>query len=952
MTGLWLTLAAGLAWAQAPDVDVAEEADFLFERAIVDYQAGRYADALEHLLASNRLAPNRNVVFNLARTWEKLGEPSQAYRAYVEFVASEPDPTRRAVGEDALVRLRPQVALVEVTSEPSGASVYVDRRDLGVRGQTPLTLALKPGEHAVVVEAVGHEALTWPVTAETGRSALVSVALVRRTGSLRLVGAPDGATVRVGDDAPHPADAPLRLPAGEAVLVVEAPGYEPTEVIVQVRPDDDRSVAVQLARQTGQLLVSADETGALIEVGGRPVGFTPAVLDLPVGRYEVVVTLAGHRAHREEVELVSRGLHTVEAALPSLQELSAASRRTEDSVSAPASVTVLTSRDLTAQGYQTLADALAGLRGLYLTDDQSYAALGVRGLSRPGDYGNRVLVTLDGHPLNDDQNGASYVGADLLPDLHDIEQIEVVRGPGSALYGSNAVLAVINLVTRREDAPAVSASLSADQRASARARVGFRLGDEAAGGWMSASGLLSDGARLDLAGLTPAQAAQADRAQAWGVRGKAWWRDLTVQAYVNAHRKRFGTGAFDTVAGDPLAAHRDVRGFVELRWEPSFTAGKVPLRFSGRLYGDVYRYAGDFPYVGSTASDRWTGAWVGLEPRLVIEAAPWLDLTVGAEARTSVYGRITGGDGETTWLDRRIGQQVVSGYVVADLRPTPWLRATLGGRYDHFTLDGVGGAFNPRVALVVQPTPADAVKLLFGTAFRAPSAYERFYNDGGLTQVEPDDLDPERTLTAEAEVSHRFGEVTTLSVGAFYTRATGFIELEDGPDGLVFGNAGDRVQTVGAEAELSRAWRKGWTIAGQASWQRTRVGSLIDGTPELNSPWLLMGLRFAAPVVPRLVQLGSRVVLDSPRQVDAAGQETPWAVVWDATLTGEIPDLPLGWSFGVRDLLDARRWHPVGPEIGAGVVPQPGRAVFLEIRVAARPKPVSPAVEPSPVDPA
>ena len=98
--------------------------------------------------------------------------------------------------------------------------------------------------------------------------------------------------------------------------------------------------------------------------------------------------------------------------------------------------------------YPTLAEALRGTRGVYLSDDRGYEALGFRGFGRPGAYGNRVLITLDGVPLNDDWVWSSYVGYDLRTDLEDIDRIEVVRGPGAALYGANAFNGVLNMTTK------------------------------------------------------------------------------------------------------------------------------------------------------------------------------------------------------------------------------------------------------------------------------------------------------------------------------------------------------------------------------------------------------------------------------------------------------------------------------------------------------------------------
>src|SRR5205814_3398160 len=125
---------------------------------------------------------------------------------------------------------------------------------------------------------------------------------------------------------------------------------------------------------------------------------------------------------------------------------------------APSSVSILSGRELRAMGYPTLAEALRGMRGVFLNDDGTYTSLGVRGYGPPGSFGNKVLILVDGHSTNDDWADTSYAGYDGRTDLEDSERIEVVRGPGSVLYGTGAFMGVVNLVTR---------SRTADREASA-----------------------------------------------------------------------------------------------------------------------------------------------------------------------------------------------------------------------------------------------------------------------------------------------------------------------------------------------------------------------------------------------------------------------------------------------------------------------------------------------------
>jgi outer membrane receptor for ferrienterochelin and colicins len=141
----------------------------------------------------------------------------------------------------------------------------------------------------------------------------------------------------------------------------------------------------------------------------------------------------------------------------SLEELSAvkvdtvygASKHEQSVSDAPASVTIITAEEIKLYGWRTLGEALRSVSGFYVTYDRGYAYLGVRGVNRPGDFGGRTLITVDGHRSNDPIFGGSAMDTDFILDLDLIERIEVIRGPGSSLYGNNAFFGIVNIITRR-----------------------------------------------------------------------------------------------------------------------------------------------------------------------------------------------------------------------------------------------------------------------------------------------------------------------------------------------------------------------------------------------------------------------------------------------------------------------------------------------------------------------
>lgn len=117
----------------------------------------------------------------------------------------------------------------------------------------------------------------------------------------------------------------------------------------------------------------------------------------------------------------------------------------------PASVTIITFDDIQKYGYSNLAEALNSVSGFYLSYDRNYHYLGTRGFSRPSDYNNRIKLMVDGVSLNDNYYGAIGLVDDFIIDFETVERIEIIKGPGSALYGTGAMFAVINVITKKVD---------------------------------------------------------------------------------------------------------------------------------------------------------------------------------------------------------------------------------------------------------------------------------------------------------------------------------------------------------------------------------------------------------------------------------------------------------------------------------------------------------------------
>ncbi|MBL8600527.1 MAG: TonB-dependent receptor [Myxococcales bacterium] len=962
-------LALALLPTLTPADDLADEADLHFELGNEAYRNRDFRGALEHFLASNRLVANRNVVFNIARAYEQLQRYADAHRYYSLALETETDRQSQANLRASLARIAPYVAVLRVATEPPGATLYIDRRDLGPRGAAPRSLAFAPGRVRVIAELDGYEpAESPPVDLRLGQESPVTLRLVPILGRVRVEGDTPGAEVRVdSDDGPVRGRVPceLELPPGPHTLIVSAVGFQVTRETVTVEARGSATVRPTLAPVTGALLVSADERDALVEVDGHPVGFTPAVTTPQIGQRRVRVSLSGYRPVEQVVTVRRDAQLSLNLQLRQIEEVSAASRATESVEDAPSSVSLVSGQEIRAMGYPTVAEALRGVRGVFLSDDRLYSSVGFRGFGRPGDYGNRVLVLVDGMPTNDNWVNSSYVGFDARTDLDDVERIEVVRGPGSVLYGTGAFSGVINVVTRgRPTARAVELSTGTSEYGVARLRGSVRTPLGRDGGlWLSVSGAQAAGRDFAFPQYArPASGADpgfdglvrgADGFTAGTVTGRFFYRSLTAQWFFHSREKQFPTGAYDTVPGDPRNQATDTRGLFELRFEPRLS-DRVQLL--SRAFLNYYRYRSTYVYTDSVedpGQETFNGAWGGAEMRLALQPSAGLRFNVGAEVQRHflVEQRSGTASNPIEGLNESDPYTQAAGYATADWSPTERFRASLATRFDVYSYDATGSresqtlsSFNPRLALIFRPSPRDTVKLMGGRAFRAPSIYERYYQNGGRTQIPGGNLRPETIVSAELEYTRRLSNTVSVTASGYLNYIQDLIALRPlatNADISQYQNTGVPVLTLGGEAELRREWRQGWMLSASYAFQRSSY--VESGAATLrqvpNAPEQLVGFRAAAPIVPELFTLMTRLAVTGPRwdRNDGVGdppqQRTESAVIADLVLSGRAQRWNLRYNAGVYNLFDWRYTAPVSVEFPQNTtrVLQNGRTLLASV---------------------
>jgi outer membrane receptor for ferrienterochelin and colicin len=960
---LWiLAMASGIVLLppSARADDVADEADVQFSLGTERYQARDYTGALAHFLASNRLARNRNVLFNIARSYEQLQQFPEAHRYYTRALDGETDPVASARINESLARISPHAAVLKIVTDPPGARIYLDRKDLGERGTSPQKMALPPGTYRVIAELAGWEdASSGSVDVPLGVERTVSLTLRRIVGTVQVPG-PVGAFVRLdAENAPAMCRAPCDMPTppGQHTVVVSKAGFRTLRVPVSVEANQVSTIHSELVPETGSLVVNADERDAAIEIDGFTQGFTPALLNVPVGVHRVAVSLRGFRPVERTVVIRADEQTRLDLQLFAFDSVEAASRVSESVEDAPASVSLITSQELRAMRYPTLAEAVRGTRGVYLSDDRGYVALGFRGFGLPGSYGNRVLITMDGAPLNDDWVWSSYVGYDLRTDLEDIDKIEIVRGPGSVVYGTSAFSGVVNLVTRSKEVPTgqeVTVSAAGDGVARARLRVTQHFGKEA-GVWTSVAVGESAGQDFffpEYVSQSPPEVAGhadgVDGARFGNVTGRAWWNDLSLAWSLNTHDKHLPTGQFDTLLGDKRTHQSDTRAFVEARFEPKIG----PVTSLTRIHGDEYSYRGYFarsPEDGGLELNQYDSYWAGVEERLLVAPSPAFNLSLGSEAQVHPharqYGSLEIGGQEFNETDSFVLAAV---YGSVDARPVDGVKLSAGARFDYYST--FGSSLNPRIAFIVKPYSGGNLKIIAGKAFRAPSLYE--LTNVGVGQVSNPLLQPENTYSAEIELSQRLSRTVQATGAVFTNYITDLIAQQtlpsdaSGISSVQYQNTTTPVGTMGAEFEIRRDWKDGWMAAASYSYQRSvylASGSFDDfislsqsanyrHVP--NSPTHLASVRGAVPLFARALTLMSRISFEGGRYdtnvltSSPPQNQTDGALLWDFVLSGTEARWGISYSVGIYNAFDSRASYPVSDEFQQRTIPAAGRSLL------------------------
>ena len=650
---------------------------------------------------------------------------------------------------------------------------------------------------------------------------------------------------------------------------------------------------------------------------------------------------------------------TVLAAASAEEDVVVGAAKREQSLGNVASaVTVITGDRIRRFGYRTIGEAVASVAGVYLVDNRLSYSVGVRGLQIPGDFNSRVLVLVDGASINEAWGAFAGVGYDAIVSVEDIARIEVIRGPVSSVYGTNAFFGIINIVTR---------GASETPRAWVRAGVGSINGLTTSAGFavgglhQQLRGSVHFGSRIgETLSLAIPDGAHLDhdgsRSMIAGLVGASGGSFVQVRA---AHYSRESPFApYDVNPIDQPYQQYDTLVLVEGGHTRELSDR---ITVAGRAYANFYKFSDSAPpyeaatdyKLETTGASQMFGA--ELRGRFEVIAPQRLGVTAGIEAS---YDRtrstaVQVGDPVAGEIAVPLNQNRQGVYSEADGQPLPWLGFTGGLRFDRNSR--LEDRLSPRAAVFLSE-PEDrakvgggryGLKLLYAEGFRNASAYEGYFEDGS-------DFLANRAIRAETIRSYETvvwakptrGLSTRLS--GFYWDARKIIEqvpAASDPTKLQFQNV-TRYVSAGAELELAYRDSGGWYAFGGAALAHVGTadtsGALTYGHVA-NAPAITASSGVSTPRLFGYAHLSVEVIVLGPRPTrpDEMGNASPDSPAWLGTnVTVYAPDVRgFDLTAGVKNLLGTRDLMPAPGDYDRSLpdvltvprVPGEGREFYVKV---------------------
>jgi len=648
---------------------------------------------------------------------------------------------------------------------------------------------------------------------------------------------------------------------------------------------------------------------------------------------------------------------------------------------APSITTVITAQDIEAAGATDLNELLETVPGLHVRFDNFlylpiYTIRGISSTPNP-----EVLTLINGIPINNLQFGNRSEVWGGMP-VNAISRIEIIRGPGSAVYGADAYSGVINIITKTKDE--INGTETGVRLGSFNTLDTWILhGSELAGFDIAASleyhttdgqqEIINEDAQTQFdklfgtdASFAPGSVNLRQRGldarfdisrDNWQLRaGYQGRRDIETGGGLAQALAPNDSWADDRINADLTYHNPELTQYWDVTAQVSYYHVAFRPENNQRLYPPG-AFGGTYPdgFIGnpgvSEAHSRFDifGFYSRFNDHLIRIGAGYHYGDLYKVTHTSNFG-----------FDPITGEPLPPGSPVRELTDTPYAfliegdrrawyislqdawkinnnwELTAGVRYDDYS--DFGSTINPRMALVWQIRPELVGKFLYGSAFRAPSFVD-LYNINNPVRLGNPNLSPETIDTWELAFDYRAKENLHLALNLFHYEAKDKILVMSDP-----GGASNTAQNAGTQ--------KGQGLELEARWKLTKKSSLLanyaftEATDENNDhdaggyPRHSAYLRADWLFYPNWF-LDAQINWIADRKRAFGDPRPPIDDYTTVNLTLRRKDIKQSnwnFAFGVRNLLDADAREPsVGPD-STGMIsipndlPLAGRHYFLELR--------------------
>lgn len=608
-------------------------------------------------------------------------------------------------------------------------------------------------------------------------------------------------------------------------------------------------------------------------------------------------------------------------------KINTASKYLQTTDEAPASISIVTGRDIEHYGFQTLDELLRTVRGYYISNDRNYSYLGIRGFSRPSDYNNRILIQLNGHTLNENVYGSAFIETALGLNLEEVERVEIMRGPGSAIYGTGAMFSVINIITKTgEQHDGVNASFI--RGSYGKLQTNFSAGQKFNSGLdITISGTLGEVEgqdhyyeELDNPENNNGISSGMDWDRFIGLHSTLKYKDFSLQALHSYRRRGIPTGSYGALLSEINLSH-DGNTFFELGYSSSIAYNK---KLTVSAYYQDYSYKGIY-FIDELGFDATDNKWFGGEASLQWDMVTKVRVLTGIEYKKQLVADYRMWSNDNVYFDGDFPYSSFSGYMTTQWSALSNLDLHVGFRYDHYS--ETGDFVVPRFAAIYSPFDGTNIKLLYGTAFRRPNIYEFYYEDIGIQKANPG-LNSEHITTMEILLSQQFDKKFLGKIAFYNNYISDLIDpVIDASDSLLQFHNISKAKSLGFETELNYFPKT--NLRFYISY--TNHNSINEQT-ELkltNSPSQIFKFGFVLPVS-NLFTAGFDLYFERSRKTLGDLATTPY---WLANLnltSFRISDIA-AVSFKIYNLFNTVYYSPGGYEHIQDRIKQDGRNYLLKV---------------------